>query len=251
MGQSANLPIQPAPLPAGASFANTTQPATPLSTGPAMTAPASSAPQNVFEGASQAMQQAGQTFGQFTQGQMNPYTQNVIDRTQQDIMRQQQLAEQNLGAQATAANAFGGSRHGVAQGVMAGEYGRMAGDIAAQQRMQAFDKSQDLALRGAAGLGTVGQQAFGMGQATQAAVGQQGEFMRALQQQIIDAAKGQYAGAAGTPLAGLGALSSVLSASRFPTTTATTGTATQPYDPSALFATLAYNTVLGGSPIGT
>lgn len=207
--------------------------------------------QNVFQGSAQAMQQAGQTFGEMAQGQMNPYTQNVIDRTQQDIMRQQQLAEQNLGAQATAAGAFGGSRHGVAQGVLGGEYGRIAGDIAAQQRMQAFDKSRDLALRGATGLGTLGQQAFNMGQTTQAAVGQQGEFMRSLEQQLIDAAKGQYSGMAGTPLAGLGALTSVLGAARFPTMTSTTGTATTPYDPTGLLSTFAYNTVLGGSPTGT
>jgi len=148
--------------------------------------------QNVFQGSAQAMQQAGQTFGEMAQGQMNPYTQNVIDRTQQDIMRQQQLAEQNLGAQATAAGAFGGSP----------------------------------------------------------AVGQQGEFMRSLEQQLIDAAKGQYAGMAGTPLAGLGALTSVLGAARFPTMTSTTGTATTPYDPTGLLSTFAYNTVLGGSPTG-
>ena len=239
MGQSANQPTQPMggpsnTMPNGMSSGDV-QPALPMVP-----------PQNVFQGSAQAMQQAGQTFGQMAQGQMNPYTQNVIDRTQQDIMRQQQLAEQNLGAQATAAGAFGGSRHGVAQGVLAGEYGRMAGDIAGQQRMQAFDKSRDLALRSAAGLGTLGQQAFGMGQATQAAVGQQGEFQRALQQQIIDAAKGQYAGAAGTPLAGLGALTSVLGAARFPTTTTTTATGTQPYDPSALMATIAYKSILGG-----
>lgn len=206
--------------------------------------------QNVFQGSAQAMQQAGQTFGEMAQGQMNPYTQNVIDRTQQDIMRQQQLAEQNLGAQATAAGAFGGSRHGVAQGVLGGEYGRMAGDIAAQQRMQAFDKSRDLAMRGATGLGTLGQQAFNMGQQAQTAVGQQGEFMRSLEQQLIDAAKGQFAGAAGTPLAGLGALTSVLGASRFPTMTTTTGTATNPYDPTGLLSTIGYRLALG-TPTGT
>lgn len=59
----------------------------------------------------------------------NPYTSAVIDRTQQDIARQQQMASNQLGAQATAANAFGGSRQAVAEGVMAGEYGRMAGDL--------------------------------------------------------------------------------------------------------------------------
>ena len=50
----------------------------------------------------------------------NPYTSAVIDRTQQDIERQRQMAMNTLGAQATAANAFGGSRQGVAEGVMAG-----------------------------------------------------------------------------------------------------------------------------------
>ena len=89
--------------------------------------------QNAFQGASQAMQQAGQTYGNLAgfqaptaqaaqigpvgsmatanmQQYMNPYTQNVIERGQQDIMRQQQQAMNQLGAQATAAGAFGGSR---------------------------------------------------------------------------------------------------------------------------------------------
>ena len=54
---------------------------------------------------------------------MNPYTQNVIDRTQQDIARQQEMAMNQLGAQATRARAFGGSRQGVAEGVAAWRIG--------------------------------------------------------------------------------------------------------------------------------
>jgi hypothetical protein len=73
---------------------------------------------------------------------MSPYTQEVIDRTTADIMRQQEAAQNRLGAQASAAGAFGGSRHGVAEGTLAGEYGRMAGDVAAQQRQQAFTNAQ-------------------------------------------------------------------------------------------------------------
>ena len=199
--------------------------------------------QNVFQGSSAAMQQAGQTYGNLAgfqpsaQPYMSPYTSEVIDRTQQDIMRQQQMAQNQLGAQATQAGAFGGSRHGVAEGVMAGEYGRMAGDIAAQQRQRAYEQAMDTAFRtagvqqaGAGGLSGLGGQLFGMGQQTQAAIGQQGAFQRQLQQQMMDLAKQQYYGAAGAPLAGLGAMTGVLGSVPYGRTT----TQSTPFNPMGL-----------------
>ena len=69
-------------------------------------------------GGTQRAMQAPLQVGAF----MNPYTSEVIDRTQQDIERQRQLASQQLGARATQAGAFGGSRQGVAEGVLAGEF---------------------------------------------------------------------------------------------------------------------------------
>lgn len=201
--------------------------------------------QNVFQGSSAAMQQAGQTYGNLAgfqpsaQQYMSPYTSEVIDRTQQDIMRQQQMAQNQLGAQATQAGAFGGSRHGVAEGVMAGEYGRMAGDIAAQQRQRGYEQAMDTAFRtagmqqaGAGGLAGLGGQLFGMGQQTQAAIGAQGAFQRQLQQQLMDLAKQQYYGAAGAPLAGLGAMTGVLGSAPYPTST--TGTTRTPFNPMGL-----------------
>ena len=138
--------------------------------------------QNVFQGATQAMQGAGQTYsnltgfqapqvsaarlgpattmqgvgqvGDVTSGQlattdmgqyMNPYPQQVIERGQADIERQRQMAAQSLGAQAQQAKAFGGSRHGVAEGTLGGEYARMGADLAAQQRQQAFQQAQQAA----------------------------------------------------------------------------------------------------------
>lgn len=233
--------------------------------------------QNAFQGASQAMQQAGQTYGGLAgfqapkvgpvgslattnmQQYMSPYTEQVIERGQQDIMRQQQQGMNQLGAQATAAKAFGGSRHGVAEGVAAGEYGRMAGDFAAQQRQKAYEQAlgaaqydigqqqqraladQQAALTGAGiqqaaagGLAGLGGQAFGMGQATQAAVGEQAQFQRRMQQQLLDLAKQQYMGQTGAPLAGLGALSQILSGIRTPTTTTTS----QPFNPASLLMLL-------------
>jgi hypothetical protein len=76
---------------------------------------------------------------------INPYTQQVIERSEQDIARQREQALNELGAQATAAGAFGGSRQGIAEGETYGQYGRMAADLAAQQRQAAFQQAQQAA----------------------------------------------------------------------------------------------------------
>ena len=245
--------------------------------------------QNVFQGATQAMQGAGETYGNLTNFQaptaqaaqigpvgtmaqanigqyMSPYTEQVIQRGEADIARQREQAINQLGAQAEAANAFGGSRQGVAEGVAMGEYGRMAGDFAAQQRQNAFQQAQQAAqydiglgqqralqqanlqqqtslanqqaaLAGAGvqqaaagGLAGLGGQAFGMGQATQAAVGEQAQFQRRMQQQLLDLAKQQYMGQTGAPLAGLGALSQILGGIPAPQTT----TKSTPFNPATL-----------------
>tara|TARA_B110000483_G_C18129879_1_gene517179 strand:+ start:269 stop:1198 length:930 start_codon:yes stop_codon:yes gene_type:complete len=155
----------------------------------------------------------------------NPYTGAVIDRTQQDIARQQQMASNQLGAQATAANAFGGSRQGVAEGVMAGEYGRMAGDFAAQQRQQNYSQALQAAmadrqarLGAASQLGGLGQQAFNTGQTIQQNQQQQGLLQQGIQQALIDAARGQYAGYVGAPNAALQAPLAALGVTPVPET---------------------------------
>jgi hypothetical protein len=167
---------------------------------------------NVNQAAAGGLQQAMQGTQQAMQGPLNvgayanPYTSAVIDRTQQDIARQQEMAQNQLGAQATAARAFGGSRQGVAEGVMAGEYGRMAGDMAAQQRQQNYIQALQAAmadrqarLGAASQLGGLGQQAFQTGQTIQQQQAQQGLLQQGIQQALIDAAKGQYAGYTGAP----------------------------------------------------
>ena len=47
---------------------------------------------------------------------MNPFQRDVIDTTMSGLQRDRTMAMNELGGQATAANAFGGSRHGVAMG---------------------------------------------------------------------------------------------------------------------------------------
>jgi hypothetical protein len=160
---------------------------------------------------------------------MNPYQQEVIDRTQQDIERQRQMAMNTLGAQATRARAFGGSRQGVAEGVLAGEYGRMAGDIAAQQRQTGYTQAMDAAMRdraaraaAASQLGALGGRAFGIGQQITAAQERQGLMQQALQQTLIDAARQQFAGYTGSPAASLAAPLAALGQAPKPQTTANT-----------------------------
>lgn len=84
----------------------------------------------------------GPTLARTNLGQyMSPYTQEVIDRTRQDIQRQQSGQLNVLGSQAETAGAFGGGRHGLAEGAMMGEYGRTFGDIAAQQRQAGYEQA--------------------------------------------------------------------------------------------------------------
>ncbi len=57
---------------------------------------------------------AGQLSGTDLSPYMNPYTSEVIDASVSDLERARQQAMLQAGGQATQANAFGGSRHGVA-----------------------------------------------------------------------------------------------------------------------------------------
>ena len=187
---------------------------------------------NVNQAAAGGLQQAMQGTQQAMQGPLNvgayanPYTSAVIDRTQQDIERQRQMAMNTLGAQATAAGAFGGSRQGVAEGVMAGEYGRMAGDIAAQQRQQNYSQALQAAmadrtsrLGAASQMGQLGEQAFQTGQTIQQQQQQAGLLQQGIQQALIDAAKGQYAGYTGAPQQALQAPLAALGVTPTPQTT--------------------------------
>ena len=56
------------------------------------------------------------------------------------------MAVNNLGAAATRANAFGGSRQGVAEGVTNAEFGRVAGNLIAPMRRDAYNRSLDAAM---------------------------------------------------------------------------------------------------------
>jgi len=207
---------------------------------------------NVNQAAAQGIAGAGMTTAGelgYTPGQIgtiagsniaqyqNPYTQQVIQANEADILRGAQIGLNELGAQAQAARAFGGSRHGVAMGEMgrnvlqqlaqssAGlrQTGFQQAQSAAQQDIQNRLAQEGLGLQGsqqrlgaASQLGNIANLGFGMGQTVTQNMMQQGALQQALQQQLIDAAKGQYAGYTGAPAQTIGYVSSALGATPVP-----------------------------------
>lgn len=141
-----------------------------------------------------------------TQAFMNPYQQQVTDRTMNDMERMRQMQTNTLGAQAQAAGAFGGDRHGIAEAATNEAFARQGGNQMAQLNMQGYNNAlgaaqnqQRMGLGAAGQLAGMGQQMFGMGNQIADRQMQQGAMQQALQQQLINAARGQYAGFTGAP----------------------------------------------------
>lgn len=168
--------------------------------------------------------QAGQLATTNIAPYMNPYTEQVIRANEADILRGAQIGLGNLGAQAQAARAFGGSRHGVAEAELGRNVAsqlaqssaglRQAGYATAQQNALQDIQNQMAAQQYNVGAGLQGQQqrlaaaqqlanisnlGFGMGQTVQQNLMQQGALQQGVQQALIDAAKQQYAGYTGAP----------------------------------------------------
>lgn len=152
---------------------------------------------NVFNQAAGAYNTAlqGPNIDQF----MNPFTQQVIDRTAADIGSAQQMAMGQLGAQAQAARAFGGSRHGVAEAQTNAGFIKQLADTSAGLNMQGFNTALGAAQNQQQMMSQLAGQGFGFGQALNQQQMQQGQMQQAIQQALIDAAKAQYEGFTGAP----------------------------------------------------
>ena len=108
----------------------------------------------------------------------NPFTEQVIRANEADILRGAQMGMNELGAQAQAARAFGGSRQGVAEAEMGRNVLQQLAQSSAGLRQQGFNTAQQMAQQdiqnrlaaqgqrtGAAGqLANISQTGFGMGQ---------------------------------------------------------------------------------------
>ena len=92
----------------------------------------------------QAPQQitAGQLSNTNLQPYMNPYTQSVINSTLPLMQQQNALNQNQIGNQANSANAFGGSRQGIQQGVAQAQGAQNIGQMAAQLNQANFQQAQ-------------------------------------------------------------------------------------------------------------
>ena len=168
---------------------------------------------------------AGPNIGQF----MNPYTGMVTGQALSDLERQRQMQQNTIGAQASQAGAFGGSRHGVAEALTNEAFARQGAQTFGNLQQQGFNTAlgaaqaqQGMQMGGAAQLGQLGQQAFNTGRTISQDQMQQGLMQQGLQQALIDAARGQYAGFAGAPQASLSLPMAALGAAPVPQTTTQT-----------------------------
>ena len=200
---------------------------------------------NVFGAAAQGMGQAGMTAGMETMYRpqtiagtdltqyTNPYETQVVNQSLQDLERARQMQANQLGAQATGAGAFGGSR----QAIMESELGRNFLDQSARTasglRQAGFQNAQQMAgqdigygLQGsqnrqaaASTLGQLSNLGFSQGMDLSNQAFQQGTLAQGINQALIDASKGQYAGYQGAPSQSLQYINQALGAAPVPTTT--------------------------------
>lgn len=204
-GADVRLPQQPAGLTAQGGMGVTSTATPSVQTGAAPGAP------NIYDQSAGALTGAIGATNDAMQGPqidqfMNPYTSAVTDRTMQDLERQRLMQTNNIGAQASAAGAFGGSRHGVAEALTNEGFARQGADTFANLNMQGFNtaldaaqRQQGIGLQGAGLLGDLSRTGFGMGQEINQQQMQQGGLQQGLMQMLMDAARQQYAGFTGAP----------------------------------------------------
>lgn len=89
----------------------------------------------------QAGQLAGSNLGAYT----NPYESQVVDQALGDIERSRLMAANQLGAQASAAGAFGGSRQGIAEAETNRAFADQAARTASGLRQAGFTQAQQMA----------------------------------------------------------------------------------------------------------
>lgn len=166
----------------------------------------------------------------------NPYQQQVIDNTLQDMNRARQMTLNDVGASATQAGAFGGSRHGLVEAETNRNFFDRVGNMSAQMNQQGFntalgagqfDAQQDLAgvgtrLNAAGTLGNLSNLGFGMGQQIQSDQMRQGQQQQMMMQQLIDAGRQQYQGFTNAPQQSLNAPLAAIGGVPTPQSTTTT-----------------------------
>jgi hypothetical protein len=87
---------------------------------------------------------AGQLNGMDLSGYMNPYTDQVINRSMGELNRQEGIQQQGVDDATQRQNAFGGSRQALQKGILGGEFGRVKGNLIADLYQKNFQNAQQM-----------------------------------------------------------------------------------------------------------
>jgi len=143
----------------------------------------------------------------------NPYETQVVNNTMNDLERTRQMQQNQMGASASAANAFGGSRHGIAEAETNLGFGRQAADTAAQLRLGGYNQALNSAaqdvkfgyqgnidqINQANQLGNLATTGYDFGRNIQSDQAKQGLQQQIMNQALIDSASQQYQGYINSP----------------------------------------------------
>jgi hypothetical protein len=123
---------------------------------------------------------------------LNPYYDQVLNSALGRMQTNFNQQRGQVGDQAIAAGAFGGSRHGVMEGVLAGEYNKNVGDLTARTMADGFNTATGLAMQDAglkmnagSALTQLGGNYFDIGRTIQGDQMQQGTMQQQLLQTIL------------------------------------------------------------------
>ena len=188
----------------------------------------------------------------------NPYQQAVIDSNLMSMNRANQMALNNVGANASNVGAYGGSRHGVAEAQTNAEFQRQANQMINQQNQAGFQNAQNMAqydignqfnqqsavLNAANQLAGLSQQGFNYDQTINQNLANVGNQQQNLIQQLINAGSDQYGGITGYAQNMLGLPFQAMGAAPMSTSGTTTSSSTkQP----GIFDYLTAATSMGGA----
>ena len=154
----------------------------------------SSTPFDMSSGLMQGAAGAIQNPGEAAIGQMNPFIDNVIGRTTQNMNDNATLQRQGIGDAAQAADAFGGGRHGVVEGTMMGDTNQAIGDMSAGMMNQGYNSAVDNVYRSAGMAGDLGQNYYNIGNNLMDRQQAQGDRAHEVNQGVMDQAQGIYQG---------------------------------------------------------
>jgi hypothetical protein len=191
-------------------------PTAPLATPNAGTTPTGT---SIFDSAAGAQNQAGGIFEQTGQAgnfgasmnqYINPYQQQVLDRSISRQVTDRDIALNEVGANADAAGAFGGSRHGLVESQIYDRSNRNIGDLAAGMNREGFLDQANLAntqinqqQNAAGGLLNTAGQGFNFGESITGRQQQDGTQQQNLIQQILNGGNSQFDQYTNSPLNGL------------------------------------------------